>query len=72
MRLLFLIFLLIIIPGCLPLQIDRVLEGVQSMVSSSMNAELTKPYTREEVDMAIKNMAPMTAPGPNRMPPFFY
>ena len=52
--------------------IDRVLEGVQSVVSSSMNAELTKPYTREEVDMAIKNMASMTALGPDGMPPIFY
>ena len=33
--------------------IERVLEGVQSVVSSSMNVELTKPYTREEVDEAI-------------------
>ena len=42
------------------------------MVSSSINAKLTKPYTREEVDIAIKNMAPMTAPGPDGMPPIFY
>ena len=34
------------------------------MVSSSINAKLTKPYTREEVDIAIKNMAPMTASAP--------
>ena len=52
--------------------IDRVLEGVQSLVSSSMTAKLTKPYTREEVNMAIKNMAPITAPGPNGMPHIFY
>ena len=55
-----------------PYDIDRVLEGVQSMVSPSMNAKLTKPYTREEVDVAIKNMALMIAPGPDRMPPIFY
>ena len=42
------------------------------MVSSSINAKLTKPYTREEVDIAIKNMAPMTAPGPDGVPPIFY
>ena len=37
-----------------------------------MNAELTKPFTREKVDMAIKNMALMTAPGLDGMPPIFY
>ena len=55
-----------------PHDIDRVLEVVQLVVSSSMNAELSKPYTREEVDMAIKNMASMIALGPNGMPPIFY
>ena len=37
-----------------------------------MTAKLTKPYTREEVNMAIKNMAPITAPGPNGTPHIFY
>ncbi|KAK9993931.1 hypothetical protein SO802_023634 [Lithocarpus litseifolius] len=34
--------------------LDRVLEGVQRAVTESMNAELIKPYSREEVDAAVK------------------
>lgn len=52
--------------------IDRVLEGVNKVVSDSMNAELLMPYSKEEVDVAIKQMAPLKAPGPDGMPPIFY
>ena len=52
--------------------IDRVLEGVQKVVTDDMNAELQKLYTKEEVDVAIKQMAPSKAPGPDGMPPLFY
>ncbi|KAL0013801.1 hypothetical protein SO802_000870 [Lithocarpus litseifolius] len=37
-----------------------------------MNAELVKPYIMEEIDVAINQMAPLKAPGPNGMPPLFY
>ena len=37
-----------------------------------MNAELVKPYTMEEIDIAIKQMAPLKAPGPDGMPPLFF
>ena len=37
-----------------PHELDRVLEGVQRVVTVDMNAELVKPYTMEEVDIAIK------------------
>ncbi|XP_075656475.1 uncharacterized protein LOC142626562 [Castanea sativa] len=47
-----------------PHDIDRVLEGVQLVVSSSMNAELTKPYTREEVDITIKKHGSDDCPWP--------
>ena len=42
------------------------------MVSAEMNAELVRPYTMEEIDTAIKPMAPLKAPGPDGMPPLFY
>ena len=51
--------------------IDRVLEGVNKVVSDDMNVELLKPYSKEEVDVAIKQMAPLKAPGPDGMPPIF-
>lgn len=44
-------------------EIDQVLEGVQKVVTDDMTAELQKPYSKEEVDVAIKQMAPSKAPG---------
>ena len=42
------------------------------MVSESMNEVLTSPYVREEVDVAIKQMAPLKASGLDSMPPLFF
>ena len=50
--------------------LDRVLEGVKQVVTESMNEELTKPYSREEVVAAINQMAHSKALGPDGMPPF--
>lgn len=52
--------------------LDRVFEGVRRVVSTDMNAELVRRYIMEEIDIAIKKMAPLKAPGPNGKPPFFY
>ena len=37
-----------------------------------MNAELSQPFTTMEVELALKQMKPLTAPGPDGMPPLFY
>ena len=42
------------------------------MVSNYMNIALMCPYSREEVEVAIKQMAPLKALGPDGMPPVFY
>ena len=55
-----------------PHNLDGVLDGVQEVVTSEMNTTLTAPYKAEEVEIAIKDMAPLKAPGPNGMPSFFY
>ncbi|XP_050241121.1 uncharacterized protein LOC126690018 [Quercus robur] len=55
-----------------PHDLDRVLDGVQRVVSEEMQADLARPYTVEEVERAIKEMAPLKAPGPDGMPPLFY
>ena len=39
---------------------------------SSMNTDLLMPYSKEEVDVAIKQMAPLKAPSLDGMPPIFY
>ena len=55
-----------------PIDLERVLEGVQPVVSESMNEVLTRPYVREEVDVAIKQIAPLKAPGLDSIPPLFF
>lgn len=55
-----------------PTDLERVLAGVQTVVSAPMNDALTKPYVREEVEVAIKQMAPLKARGLDRMPPLFF
>ena len=55
-----------------PRDLERMLDGVQRVVNEEMQADLARPYTVEEVERAIKEMAPLKAPGPDGMPPLFY
>ena len=55
-----------------PCNLDRILEGVQPVVTEDMRATLAMPFNAEEVECAIKDMAPLKAPGPDGMPPLFY
>nr|XP_023915837.1 uncharacterized protein LOC112027396 [Quercus suber] len=48
------------------------MEGVQPMVSDEMRATLAKPYTSEEVGVAIREMASLKALGPDGVPPLFF
>ena len=42
--------------------LDRVLDGVDAVVIETMSADLMRPFTSEEVGMAIKEMAPAKSP----------
>ena len=55
-----------------PHDLDRVLDGVQNVVTDDMRADLAKPYLMEKVEFAIKEIAPLKAPGLDGMPPLFY
>ena len=55
-----------------PHDLDHILDGVLSMVTDEMREKLGKPHTSEEVGEAIRQVAPLKAPGPNGMPPLFY
>ena len=55
-----------------PRNLDRILEGVQPVVTEDMRAALARPFNLEEVECAIKDMAPLKAPGPDGMPLLFY
>ena len=55
-----------------PHDLDRILDGLDEVVTDEMRADLAQAYTSEEVDAAIKEMAPLKAPGPDGMPPLFF
>jgi len=52
--------------------LDRILDEVDEVVTDEMRVDLVLPYTSEEVDAALKEMAPLKAPGPDGMPPLFF
>ena len=55
-----------------PSDMHVVLETIEPKVSADMNQELIKDFTREEVEVALKHMEPLKAPGPDGMPPIFF
>ena len=52
-------------------QVDasRVLEYVPNVITDEMNALLSRKFEVHEVEMALHQMAPLKAPGPDGMPP---
>ena len=54
------------------LDFTGVLDAIKPSVFEEMNAQVLRPFLREEVEVAIKQMKPISAPGPDGMPPLFY
>uniref|UniRef100_A0A2N9E653 Reverse transcriptase domain-containing protein n=2 Tax=Fagus sylvatica TaxID=28930 RepID=A0A2N9E653_FAGSY len=52
--------------------VEQVVECIPQVVILEMNALLTCEFTSEEVVMALKQMGPLKAPGPDGLPPLFY
>ena len=51
---------------------DAILGAMQPRVTSSMNQKITMEFIADGVNMALKQMYPLKAPGPDGMPPLFY
>ena len=51
---------------------EMVVQHTKRVVSSDMNDGLVEAFTKEEVEIALKQMAPLKAPGPDGMPPLFF
>jgi hypothetical protein len=55
-----------------PSDFDSVFEGIALVVTEDMNNKLSKPFQRQEMDYALKQIGPLKAPGPDSMSPIFY
>ena len=54
------------------LEPDLVVEHVPARVTEAMNDQLTRPYTTDEVERALRLMKPNKAPGPDGFTAGFY
>lgn len=52
--------------------IELALRNIQPKVSQSMNNRLLAPFTKAEIERAINEMFPITAPGLDGYPTLFY
>ncbi len=56
----------------LPENIEEAVAHVPNLISQEVNDTLTSEFTAREVELALKQMAPLKASGPNGMPLLFF
>jgi hypothetical protein len=52
--------------------VDTVINAIPEKVTDQMNEDLCKPYSNEEIKVALFQMGSTKAPGPNGFPAIFY
>lgn len=55
-----------------PHDFERILDGVDVVVTEDMRIDLARPFTSKEVDATIKDMAQLKTTRPDGMPHLFY
>ena len=58
--------------SCEPLDFEEILEQMPTKVIEDMNVDLLKEFTTDEVENALKQMAPLKSLELDDMPPLFY
>ena len=53
-------------------QPELALDTIQSLVTDDMNRSFSEEFTKDEVRVALNQMAPMKLLGPDGMPPLFF
>ena len=51
---------------------EEVVQSTKRVVTEDMNSSLIRNFSKEEVEIALKQMAPLKAPGLDGMPPIFF
>ena len=54
------------------IEIEEVVQYTTRVVTNDMNSMLVGDFTKGEVGIDLKQMAPLKAPGLDKMPPIFY
>ena len=54
------------------IEIEEVVQYTTRVVTDDMNSLLVGDFTKGEVGIDLKKMAPLKAPGLDKMPPIFY
>jgi len=61
-----------IFSSTMPSSFDQILQGIDTKVTPAMNADLTREFTANEVELVLKQMKPLTTLGPDGMSPIIF